>query len=89
MAGGTALGQTLESQRDSKQAELEQVRAQEGVLSTELAKYSEQVDQLAGQVATLRNREAIVAEELAQTQARLEAEADRLADASRAPRTVP
>ncbi len=79
MAGGTALGQTLESQRDSKQAELEQVRAQEGVLSTELARYSEQVDQLAGQVATLRNREAIVAEELAQTQARLEAEADRLA----------
>ncbi|MDX6588691.1 MAG: hypothetical protein QOI31_3164 [Solirubrobacterales bacterium] len=79
MAGGTALAQTLESQRDSKQAELEQVRAQEGVLSTELSRYSDQVDQLAGQVATLRNREAIVAEELAQTQARLEAEAERLA----------
>ena len=78
LVGGTALGQTLESQRDAKQAELEQVRAQEGVLSTELARYSEQVDQLAGQVATLRNREAIVAEELAQTQARLETEADRL-----------
>ena len=78
LAGGTALGQTLEEQRSSKQAELEEVRAQEGVLSTELAKYSEQVDQLAGQVATLRNREAIVAEELAQTQARLETEAARL-----------
>src|SRR5687767_2956722 len=61
--GGTALGQTsLESERDSKEAELEEVRHREGVLSTELAAYSEQVDQLAGQVATLRNREAIVAE---------------------------
>jgi peptidoglycan DL-endopeptidase CwlO len=78
LAGGTALGQTLEEQRSAKQAELEEVREQEGVLSTELAKYSEQVDQLAGQVATLRNREAIVAEELAQTQARLETEAARL-----------
>ena len=79
LVGGSALGQTLEEQRSSKEAELEEVRAQEGVLSTELARYSEEVDQLAGQVATLRNREAIVAEELAQTQARLEAEADRLA----------
>jgi murein DD-endopeptidase MepM/ murein hydrolase activator NlpD len=78
MAGGTALGQSLESQRESKEAELEEVRHREGVLSTELAAYSEQVDQLAGQVATLRNREAIVAEELAQTQARLETEAERL-----------
>jgi peptidoglycan DL-endopeptidase CwlO len=78
LAGGTALGQTLEEQRSSKEAELEEVRQQEGVLSTELAKYSEQVDQLAGQVATLRNREAIVAEELAQTQARLETEAAHL-----------
>jgi murein DD-endopeptidase MepM/ murein hydrolase activator NlpD len=77
--GGTALGQTsLESERSSKQAELEEVRHREGVLSTELAAYSEQVDRLAGQVATLRNREAIVAEELAQTQARLETEAARL-----------
>jgi len=78
LAGGTALGQTLEEQRSAKQAELEKVREQEGVLSTELAAYSEQVEQLAGQVATLRNREAIVAEELAQTQARLETEAARL-----------
>ena len=78
LAGGTALGQTLEEQRSAKQAELEEVREQQGVLSTELARYSAQVDQLAGQVATLRNREAIVAEELAQTQARLETEAARL-----------
>jgi murein DD-endopeptidase MepM/ murein hydrolase activator NlpD len=74
LAGGDALAQTLETQRAEKQAELEEVREREGVLSTELAAYSEQVDRLAGQVATLRNREAIVAEELAETQARLDAE---------------
>lgn len=79
LAGGEALAQTLESKRDAKQAELEQVRHREGVLSTELAAYNSQVEKLAGQVATLRNREAIVAEELAQTQARLESEAARLA----------
>ncbi len=78
LAGGTALGQDLESQRDSKEAELEQVREKGEVLSTEIAGYSDQIDQLAGQVATLRNREAIVAEELAQTQERLETEAARL-----------
>ena len=48
------------------------------VLSTEIAGYTDQINQLAGQVATLRNREAIVAEELAQTQERLETEAARL-----------
>ena len=79
MAGGTALAQDLQSQRDSKEAELQEVRHQGEVLSTELAGYSEQIDQLAGQVATLRNREAIVAEELAQTEARLETEVARLA----------
>jgi len=78
LVGGTAAGQSLEAERDAKEAELEKVREQEGVLSTELASYSAQVDRLAGQVATLRNREAIVAEELAQTQARLEAEAAHL-----------
>ncbi len=78
LAGGTALGQDLESQRDSKEAELEQVREKGEVLSTEIAGYTDQINQLAGQVATLRNREAIVAEELAQTQERLETEAARL-----------
>ena len=78
LVGGTAAGQSLDAERDATQAELEKVREQEGVLSTELASYSAQVDRLAGQVATLRNREAIVAEELAQTQARLDTEAARL-----------
>ncbi|MDQ3759887.1 MAG: peptidoglycan DD-metalloendopeptidase family protein [Actinomycetota bacterium] len=79
LAGGSALGQDLESQREAKQAELMEVREKGDVLSTEIAKYSDQIDQLAGEVAILRNREAIVAEELAQTQAQLDFEAARLA----------
>jgi murein DD-endopeptidase MepM/ murein hydrolase activator NlpD len=78
VAGGNALAQDLETQRANKQAELEHVREREGVLSTELDRYSDQVDQLAGEVAILRNREAMVAEELAQTEARLDAEVERL-----------
>jgi len=80
IAGGSALAQDLESQRDSKQADLMEVREQGDVLSTEIAEYSDQIDQLAGEVAILRNREAIVAEELAQTEAQLDTEAARLAD---------
>lgn len=80
LAGGTALAQDLETQRDSKEAELMEVREEGEVLSTEISKYSDQVDQLAGEVAILRNREAIVAEQLAQTQARLDTEAARLAE---------
>ncbi len=78
LAGGTALAQDLESQRSTKEAELENVKEKGEVLSTEIAGYTDEINQLAGQVATLRNREAIVAEELAQTQKRLEIEAARL-----------
>jgi murein DD-endopeptidase MepM/ murein hydrolase activator NlpD len=76
---GAALGQDLESELDSKRAELEEQEQQEGVLSTEIARYSDQVDQLAGEVAVLRNREAIVQEELDRVQARLRREKRRLA----------
>ena len=48
------------------------------MLSTELADYNDQVDQLAGEVAMLRNREAIVEAELRRVQARLNREKERL-----------
>ena len=57
-----------------KEAELEEVREKGEVLSTEISAYSKQIEQLAGEVAVLRNREAIVAEELAQTEAQLATE---------------
>ncbi len=78
LVGAPALAQDLESQKSAKEAELESVREKGEVLSTEIAGYSKQIDQLAGEVAVLRNREAIVAEELAETEARLDTEKDHL-----------
>ncbi len=68
---GSAGAQDLESKLDSKEAELDRAEDQEGVLSTELARYDDQLDQLAGEVAVLRNREAIVQAELIEVQSRL------------------
>ena len=48
------------------------------MLSTELARYNDQLDQLAGEVAVLRNREAIVQAELDRVKAQLRREKDRL-----------
>jgi len=78
LASGTAFAQDLESERSSKQQELEEVRERGEVLSTEISDYSDQIDQLAGEVAILRNREAIVAQELLETEARLVSEKENL-----------
>jgi murein DD-endopeptidase MepM/ murein hydrolase activator NlpD len=73
-----APAQDLQSQLDSKQGQLSQSQQQEGVLSTTINRYSNQIDQLAGEVAVLRNREAIVQQRLDETIARLHREKDRL-----------
>jgi murein DD-endopeptidase MepM/ murein hydrolase activator NlpD len=73
-----ASAQDLQSKLDEKEAQLGNAQERKGVLSTELARYSDQVDQLAGEVAVLRNREAIVAAELRRVQAKLRRERDRL-----------
>lgn len=75
---GGALAQDLESQLDAKRGELGQAERQAGVLSSELARYTQRMRQVAGEVAQLRNREAIVAKRLRQVQARLAAERRRL-----------
>jgi murein DD-endopeptidase MepM/ murein hydrolase activator NlpD len=77
-AGGTAIAQDLESERAAKQAELEEVKQRGQVLSTEISDYSNQINQLAGEVAILRSREAEVAQKLRETIAKLEAEEARL-----------
>ena len=74
LVDATASGQDLQTKLDSTESALDQAKRKKGVLSTELSRYSAQVDQLAGQVAVLRNREAIVAADLRQTQSRLTAE---------------
>jgi murein DD-endopeptidase MepM/ murein hydrolase activator NlpD len=80
VAGSATLarGQDLQSQVNSKQAEIEQQKERKGVLSSELDKANAAVDQLAGEVAVLRNREAVVVAELRRVQHRLNTEKDRL-----------
>jgi murein DD-endopeptidase MepM/ murein hydrolase activator NlpD len=69
-----AGAQDLQSELDSKEAELEGAKEKKGVLSTEIEQYTAEIDQLLGEVATLRNREAIVQARLDRTQARLDRE---------------
>jgi murein DD-endopeptidase MepM/ murein hydrolase activator NlpD len=71
---GGAIAQDLQSELDSKRAQLDETRQQESVLSTDIARYSDRIDQVAGEVATLRNREALVQEQLEEVRARLRRE---------------
>ncbi len=78
VVGGTAVAQTLEDQRDSKQAQLSEAQHKDEVLTTQISSYSDQISQLAGEVATLRAREAQVAQQLRETENRLTEERDHL-----------
>jgi murein DD-endopeptidase MepM/ murein hydrolase activator NlpD len=83
LAGGSAVGQDLQSELDSKRSKLEVAKQQEGVLTTELQRFNEEIARLEGEVATLRNREALVEQQLVETQARLDdavAQLERLRD---------
>jgi murein DD-endopeptidase MepM/ murein hydrolase activator NlpD len=77
LAGG-APAQDLQSQLDQKRAQLEQAQEREGVLTTTISRYSDQIEQLRGEVATLQNRIAIVEAELARKEAELKREKHRL-----------
>jgi murein DD-endopeptidase MepM/ murein hydrolase activator NlpD len=74
-----APAQDLQSQLDSKRAQLEHANSREGVLSSTIQRLGERLDQLRGEVATLRNREAIVQAELNKKEAELKEAKDRLA----------
>jgi murein DD-endopeptidase MepM/ murein hydrolase activator NlpD len=79
LAGGTsAPAQDLQTQLNNKRAQLENARNKAGVLSTTIERYSNQIDTLAGQVATLRNREAAVQADLDQAQVELRRDVARL-----------
>jgi peptidoglycan DL-endopeptidase CwlO len=68
---GVAGAQTLQERLDDKRAEIDAQEEKKQVLSSDLQDYGDQIDVLAGQVAVLRNREAIVVAELRQVQAHL------------------
>jgi murein DD-endopeptidase MepM/ murein hydrolase activator NlpD len=74
-----APAQDLQSQLDSKRAQLEHANSREGVLSSTIQRLGDRLDQLRGEVATLRNREAIVQAELNKKEAELKQAKDRLA----------
>ena len=73
-----APAQDLQSELDQKRAELDHAKAREGVLSTTIERYDDRLNQLRGEVATLRNREAIVAAQLKRKQAELDRAKSRL-----------
>jgi murein DD-endopeptidase MepM/ murein hydrolase activator NlpD len=73
-----AGAQDLNSELENKRSELDSKQEQKGVLSTDIERYGTQIDELAGQVAVLRNREAAVVAELRRVQARLVRAKDRL-----------
>jgi murein DD-endopeptidase MepM/ murein hydrolase activator NlpD len=74
-----AFGQDLQSQLDTKRAQLEHANAREGVLTSTIQRLGDRLDQLRGEVATLRNREAIVQAELEKKEAELKRAKHRLA----------
>ena len=69
-----APAEDLNGKLDAKQAELDQAKEKKGVLTTEISRYNDQIEQLTGEVAALRTREAAVQEELDQAEAELAAE---------------
>jgi murein DD-endopeptidase MepM/ murein hydrolase activator NlpD len=77
-AGSGAFAQDLNSQLDSKEAQLDEAEQKEGVLSTEIEDYTAEIDQLTGEVAVLRNREAAVQAQLDRVEARLDREREYL-----------
>jgi murein DD-endopeptidase MepM/ murein hydrolase activator NlpD len=74
----TAPAQDLQGQLDEKQSELDQAQEVKGVLTTEIDAYNADIEQLSGEVALLRNREAAVEAELAEVQAELDLEVQHL-----------
>ena len=70
----SAPAQDLQSELDAKQQELTEAEDQQGVLTTEIDRYSDRIEQLQGEVAVLRNREAMVEEQLAEKQRELDLE---------------
>ena len=69
---GAASGQSLQERLNATQDRLSHASAHEGVLTSRISHESRQLERLTAQVATLRNREAAVAAQLAQKQAELD-----------------
>jgi murein DD-endopeptidase MepM/ murein hydrolase activator NlpD len=71
IGGSAAPAQDLQSQLDQKKEQIAHNHAREGVLSTTIKRYNQRISVLEGQVATLRNRVALVSDELRSKEAEL------------------
>jgi peptidoglycan DL-endopeptidase CwlO len=67
-----AAGENLQSELDAKQAQLDEVAEHQGVLTSTISRFNDQISTLEGQVATLRTQEAVAEAELARKQAELD-----------------
>ncbi len=72
LPSGSAAAADLQSKLDAKQSKLEKVRAHEGVLTTTISKYRDQISGLEAAVASLRRQEAAVHSKLIAKQAELD-----------------
>ena len=77
--GSVAVAETLQEKKAAKEAELAAAKKKKKVLTGEIAKFTERIDELIAEVAELRSKEAVVTKELEQTIAELKAEKERLA----------
>ena len=74
VAAASAPAEDLQSKLDEKESEIAEASDKRELLTTEISRYNDQIDQLTGEVAALRNREATVQVELDQAEAQLETE---------------
>ena len=72
LRAGRAPAESVQSQLDAKQNQLDKVVQHKGVLTTTISHYSDRIGNLEGQVAALRNREAAVQEKLDSKQEQLD-----------------
>jgi murein DD-endopeptidase MepM/ murein hydrolase activator NlpD len=80
IAGSPASGQDLQTQLQHKKDRLEQAHQHADVLSSTIQKYGDQIDDLIGQIAVLRNRAAVVQQHLTEKQGELHNDRVRLAE---------
>jgi murein DD-endopeptidase MepM/ murein hydrolase activator NlpD len=78
LAGGSASGQDLQKKLEGKQQKLSHAQKHAGILTDRISHESAQIDRLTTEVAALRNKEAVVAAQLAQKQAELDQAQERL-----------
>lgn len=67
-----AGAEDLQSELEAKQSKLEEVREHEGVLTSTISHYGDEIDRLTGEVADIRNQEAAVEARLAAKQGELD-----------------